>query len=166
MNRYLHTAIQALWQSSGLDWEFQRLRDAAGRVMPSLFDGAADPGCKHPYCVFMQQGGFTQSRDSGHNTSEKHEIRDVPLEFRVHANTRRGYERTAKQVAADLADLIMQTFGGHPTAAKSPAALALTHGHVLLVQYQTDYGMREGDEEYAWVVSYLLRVDMPLAISA
>ena len=165
MNRYLHTAIQALWQSSGLDWEFQRLRDAAGRVMPSLFDGAADPGCKHPYCVFMQQGGFTQSRDSGHNTSEKHEIRDVPLEFRVHANTRRGYERTAKQVAADLAELVMRQFGGHPTQA--PAAFpTLANGAVLLIQYQTDYCVREGDEEFLWVVSYIFRADMPLAIPA
>lgn len=165
MNRYLHTAIRTHWQASGLDWEFQRLRDEAGRVLPSLFDGEADPGCKHPYCVYMQSAGFAQSRDSGHSTNEKHEIRDVPVEFRIHANTRRGYDRTAKQVAADLGELVMQKFGGHPTAAP-PAFPSLANGAVLLVQYQSDFGTREGDEEYAWVVSYLFRVDMPLAISA
>jgi len=54
-------------------------------------------------------------------------------------------------------------FGGHPTVAAT-GAIILTNGKHLITQYQNDFGIRIDDNEYQWVVEYLFRIDVPVAV--
>jgi len=156
----LHKAVTALWAGSGLDDEFNQHWDAAKRaVYPVLHDGEATPHQPFPYCVFMQSAGSTEARMSC-TVGVNREVRDVPWTFRVHAKSIVGDPRNAKGVAADLAELVMRVFGGHPSVA--PSDLELENGNFLITQYLSDYGLRTGDDEHLWVVNYSFRVDVPV----
>lgn len=159
----LHKAIASLWSSSGLDATFKALWDSgvAESEWLSLNDQEAYPKQPFPYCVFEQSPGSTTDRMSG-GTDSLQEIRDIPWDFRVHARAIDGDSRTAKEIAADLNEEIMKVFGGHPT--ESPTDLILDNGNFLIAQYQNDYGVRTGDSEYMWIVSYVFRLDVPVAV--
>jgi len=159
----LHKAIQTLWNARGLDGEFNRYWSAANRtIYEVLNDGEAAPQQPFPYCVFVQEAGTTTVRMTGHSTNEKHEIHDIPWEFRIHARVIDGNSQTAKEIAAALAEVIIQEFGGHPTMRPQP--LTLDSGAHLITQYQNDFGIRTGDDEYQWTISYLFRLDVPVMV--
>ena len=160
----LHEAINSSWDAHGLDWEFKRLWAEADRSRyEALHDGDAGPETPYPYVVFEQLAGTTVTRMSGHSRNERHEIQDVPFQFRIHAKTRGNFgdDRTAKTIAAELAALIIMKYGGHPTVREK--GLTLTDGQVLIAQKQTDWGVKTGDDEYSWVISYIFRLDVPVA---
>lgn len=159
----LHKAINTTWEASTLNASFQDLWDSGeSSFNPALHDGEASPGQPFPYCVFEQSPGETQSRMTGHDSSEKHEIRDIPISFRIHARVLSDDNRSAKEIAADMAELVMQVFGGHPTV--SPDELTLENGSFLIAQYQTDYGVRSDDDVYTWIINYIFRLDVPMAV--
>ena len=158
----LHEAIQSLWTSSGLDAKFTAFWSAGNITeFPAvLHDAEAAPGNPFPYCVFNVLPATTTARMSGHDSLEKHEIRDTPIEFRIY--TKDGSVLTAKRIAADLAEELLQVFGGHPTVV--PTDMTMTNGFVLINQYQNDYGVRTGDTEHLWIVTYLARLDVPMMV--
>jgi len=159
----LHEAINAAWEASVLNATFRALWDAdvVPAEFPVLHDQEAGPGQPFPYCVFEQSGGITTDRMSG-GTDFIREIRDVPWVFRVHARAVDGDDRTAKGIAAALAEEVTKVFGGHPTVAET--ALTLDNGRHLLTQQQNDYGVKTGDDEYQWNVPYIFRLDVPVAV--
>jgi len=159
----LHRAIIALWDSSGLDTEFKSFWDASDRdIYPTIHDGEATPQQPFPYCVYPDSTSGTTIRMSGHSTGEKHEIRDVDFTFNVFAKKLVGNANTAKQIAADLAEKIMQKFGGHPTV--KAQSMSLDNGNVLLGQHQGDWGIRLGDDEHQWTINYNFRLDVPVMV--
>ena len=85
------------------------------------------------------------------------------MNFRIHAREIASDVRTAKGIASDLAEEIMKVFGGHPTVA--PIGLTLDNGHCLQSQYQNDYSVREGEDNFQWIVSYIFRVDVPVKVT-
>ncbi len=155
-------AVVQLWDASGLEWEFKKLWTLDERSLAdALQDQEGLPGQPWPYCVFEQEPSTTTDRMSGHDKNARHEIRDVPWQFRVHSKPISGAAKRSKAIARDLIDFIMQKFGGHPTVASKD--LALDNGSVLLMQYQNDYPVRTGDQEYQWILAYIIRVDVPVA---
>jgi len=53
----------------------------------------------------------------------------------------------------------MAKLGGHP--AYRPVGIPyMDYGQVLQFQYQNDYGIRTGDEEYRWTIEYLIKLDV------
>jgi len=159
----LHKSVADLWDSSGLDWEHKKFWTAAQRVeYPSLHDTEATPGQPFPYTVFNQQDVTTVSRMSGLTASTKRHIRDVPWQFRVFTRDSGIDTRSAKEVAADLADFIMQKYGEHPD--KKSKRLVLNNGRHLITQYISDQGVRVGDEEYLWNILVSFRIDFPVTV--
>lgn len=159
----LHQGVNSLWDTQGIDWTFKTLwaedlRDS----FASLNDQEAPPGQPFPHCIFEQSTGVTVSRMTGHDKDERHEIRDIPWSFRIQVRQIEGLNETSKKIAADLAESVMALYGGHPTIV--PKKIPLDGGDVLLTQYQTDFGVITGDEEYSWTVSYIIRVDYPVAL--
>ena len=156
-------AINTAWDASTLDATFKALWAAS--VTDSewvvLEDQEAMAEHPFPYVVFEQTEGTTTDRMSG-GASAIREIRDVPVSFRVHAREISGDSRTAKEIAAYLAEEIMKVFGGHPSTAVT-GTMTLTNGNHLITQYQTDYGVRTSDSEYQWTLNYLFRLDVPVA---
>lgn len=159
----LHKAVNVIWDTQGLDWVFKVNWDLSDRdEFSSLNDQEAPPGQPFPYCIFQQSTVSSIIRMSGHTTNEKHEVRDIPWSFRVHSRQIVGNDSTAKELAADLIEKISMRFGGHPEVA--PKQLTLDNGFVLLVQYQSDFGVETGDEEYSWILNYIIKTDTPVAI--
>lgn len=158
----LDRAINTVWDAN-LDWEFKKNWEAGNRDRyPVLHDQEATPAQPWPYCVVEVQKPTVAVRMTGHDKTEKHEIRDTPVEFRIHAREMLGSGKSAKAIAGELADLVLAYFGGHPTA--EPKAAALAYGDCLLTQYQSHFGTRTGDDEYQMTINYLFRLDMPVKV--
>ena len=156
-------AVNDLWDSSGLDTVFTALWEAGMTDhFEALNDGEAAPRQPFPYCVSEQGPTVVESRMSSVETNSKRHIHDVPWTFRIHAAVIDGDARDAKEIAGDMAEQLMQVFGGHPTV--SPTDLVLANGNFLISQYQTDYPVRESDDVFQWIVSYIFRLDVPVAV--
>ena len=155
-------AVSALWDSSGLNARFTAYWTATQEAQfDVLNDMEASPQNAFPYCVFELEGTETVARMSGVG-DVKREIRDAPLTFRIHAKQVSGDARTAKNIVAALAEEVIKVFGGHTSV--GPSEMALDNGNFLISQYQTDYGVRTEDDVWSWVISYTLRLDVPLAV--
>lgn len=156
----LDKAINAVWDAQSLDTLFT-VYWSSGQIddFIVLHDQEAQARTPLPYCVYVIGTGSTTTRMTGHDKNERHEIRDIPVSFRVHAKQSGG--NTAKSIAADLIEEIMKVFGGHPSS--TPESLTLDNGIVLISQYQSDFGINTGDEEHQWSLNYLFRVDVPVA---
>lgn len=156
----IHKAVVSIWYDHGLDWEFKKNWSESQRdEFLSLEEVEAGENQPWPYCVYEPMPGTTTARMSG-GKNKLREIRDIEWEFRVHAKTLDNSSKAAKDIAEELVDKILQHYGGHPTVA--PKELSLDNGNFLLVQYQNDYSVRQGSEEYMWIIRYLLRTDVPV----
>lgn len=151
--------VASIWDTN-LDWEFKKNWSVENRERyVVLHDQEAVPNQPFPYCVIEVGKTSVQTRMVGHSRNEKHQIVDVPVEFRVHTRGLSGSGKTAKATAGELADLVMAYYGGHPTA--EPKTATLPVGSLLQVQYQSHYGTRTGDEEYQITINYLVKLDLP-----
>ncbi|MCK9570111.1 hypothetical protein M0R72_14300 [Candidatus Pacearchaeota archaeon] len=160
----LITAINAVWDASTLNASFQALWAAGvvGSDFPVLHDQEASPDQPYPYVVMEISTGSTTDRMSG-GASSIREIRDVPCKFNIYAQDIAGDVRSSKQIAADLAEEVMKVFGGHPT--QSPTgSMELTNSNHLITSYQDDYGILIDTDKYQWIVSYVFKVDVPVAV--
>ena len=157
----LHEALIALWDSGGLDAKFTAFWTATEIASFDVInDRDAAPGSAFPYCIFNIPAATTAARMSGHDSVEKHEIRNTPIEFRIHAKDSGGL--SAKRVASNMAEEVIKVFGGHPTVV--PGVMTLTNGAVLINQYQNDFGMRTEDSNHLWAINYLAQLDVPLMV--
>jgi len=152
----IQKAIVTRWNASGLNDEFTGLGGSA----PVLLEQEQEPGTTYPYCVMELPTTSVAARMSA--TTGKRQIRDIGQTFHVFAGVVDGDSRSAKQIAAYLAEELMKVYGGHPTNASD--GLTLDNGNVLIVQYVTDYGTRIGDDEYQWTVEYNIRIDVPVMV--
>lgn len=159
----LHAAIKATWDTANLDNSFTALWDSGidASEFTALNDTEGAPQQPWPYCVFQIAAGGVDTRMSGHDATERHEIRSLPGTFTVYAHSIDADSRTPKEIAAAMAEAIMKIFGGHPTQA--PSALTVANGGALPTQYETDFGVRVDDDNYQWTINYLFRIDAVLA---
>lgn len=157
----LYKAIVAAWVASGLNATFKAMWDnPADTSFPVLNDQEATPRQPYPYCVMDQPSGRVTSRMSG-GVGLQRNIRDVTMRFNIH--TLASGVMSAKEAAAYLAEEVMKVFGGHPTTPHTQT-LTLDNGSWLITQYQNDFGVRTGDAEHQWVIEYIFRLDVPVAV--
>ena len=155
--------IVAAWDASGIHAAFLARRPSGAAEAATLFDTKTLPQGPFPYCTYTQPSPpLVQSRSSGKRgdgNAKGRQIREVPIQFEVWA-TKFG-STTGKVVAADLADLVMQQFGGSETAAV--VELSMDGGKFLNCQYQTDFSIRQDDNIWSHVIRYNLWVDHAVA---
>ena len=157
----VHKAVATLWESSGLNTLFQSYWAAADRSLyVSLNEGEAAPKTPWPFCVYEASANVVKTRMSGDGDHSKQHVNDQPWRFWVHAA--QTTLKSAKEMAADMAEEIMKVFGGHPI--QQPSGLTLDNGQVLIVQYQSDYAERESDMVHKWTIEYNIRTDVPVAV--
>ena len=156
----LRKAINTVWDASTLDSLFTAYWESGVGSFIVLHDQEAAAGQPFPYCVFSVSAGTTLNRMSGCDGNTVLEVRDLFVRFTVHAKRTTTSSDSEDVIAANLAEEIMKVYGGHPDT--PPQALALDSGKHLITTYQNDFGIREGDDEYAWTVSYLFKVDVPV----
>jgi hypothetical protein len=157
-------AINKTWDGCELSAPFQALWPSAidPASFPALHDEEATPDQPFPYCVMQVEKPRVVHRMSGKGVGFKWHVRDVPVTFNIHAQRIEGDVRSSKQIAAYLTEQVMRVFGGHPTAHAKP--MELTNGGHLLTQYVSDWSARTDLYKYQWVLNYLMRVDVPVAV--
>ena len=168
------TAMSTLWTASGLDGKFNALWDgeaASRRValadlkseFPTLHDGEATPKQPFPYCVMGVVKPRVLARMTGGEGS-KRQINEFLVTLTVQASRRTGDARSAKQIAAYLAEEIMKVLGGHPTVV--PTDLTLENGGHLLAQLTGEWPERTEQYNYRWILNYRFLLDVPAAVAA
>jgi hypothetical protein len=156
-------ALNAAWDASGLDAIFKALwPDPTSTEYEVLHDEEASPGQAYPYCVCGQLPGKTSARMCG-GVGKLCEVHGYTLMFTIHAKEIAGDDRSVKEIAAYLAGKVMEVFGGHPTVSPTET-ISIDNGYVLPTSYQTDYAVRVDDAEYSWIVTYLMRTDVPIML--
>lgn len=158
----LHQAIVTVWANAGIDSLFKTFWTADDQTrFLTLNDGMAAPGTPMPYCVFTQQAASTIERMSGLVTtkSSKNMLRGISVSFEIFAAKKKNDSRSAKQLAAELAEAVMWKFGGHPT--KPPAVMGLTTASLVNWRYANDYGLYVGEQEHRWLIDYECTIDVP-----
>jgi hypothetical protein len=158
----LHKAIRKSWSDASLDDVFTTYWAAGETDLHTPYnDGMASPDCPLPYCI-VNVGATDivgRSSGSGTETGNRHQ-RDYPVEFKIYAGA--TADKSSKQIASELADEIIQVFGGHPSV--SPVTVSLENGASLdSAQHISDFGLRVGDEEYLWTVNYNFRTEVLVA---
>ncbi len=157
-------AINTAWDASILDASFKaNWDDPTETEFYVLNDQEAPAEQPWPYVVMDQPSQNTVERQSGGGGVIKREIRDVIVQFNIHVEIDAGDTESAKETASDLAEEIMKVFGGHPTTSPT-GTITLDNGNHLITQYQTDFGVMTGDDEYQWAIQYLFRIDIPVAV--
>lgn len=157
----LHRAIVAVWNDN-LDEVFKTYwAEADKSVYLTLNEGEASPGTPAPYCIFEQTSSTFVNRMSGTESAaeSKRMLGEYLITFRIHTTALTTTEQTAKEIAADLLDALMQSYGGHPTA--TPKRELMCEYNVLNMQYRNDYSMRTGDNEHLWTIEYAATLDVP-----
>jgi len=157
----VHKAVTAVWNASTLDALFQALWASGVGEYTVLNDQEAAPNQPFPYCVYELTLSSTTDRMSGDGSTIR-EVRNIAWNFHVHARQVDGDARTAKEIAAYLAEEIMKVFGGHPTVAATD--LSLDSGGFLISEYQSDFGIRTGDQTHRWDIQYIFKIDVPIAV--
>ena len=150
-------ATVTAWNASGLN----ELFIALGTTAPVLFDQEAPPKKSYPYCILDQPSIDVESRMTA--SSGKYHIKSMSQNFRLFVGEVSGDTRTAKELAAYLAEEIMKVFGGHPTVSPT-ATISLDNGNHLITQYVNDFALRIGDGEYEWDLTYTFLLDVPVMV--
>lgn len=158
----LHSALKTAWIAHGVDHEFNKFWAEANRSgFPTLHESEAGPSQPFPYCVFDPGPVVVMARMSSTDKLLNRELRDAPFDFTVYA--KKVGSRSAKDVAQELVEIILQKFGGHPSVL--PMELVMSNGAVYHIQYQGDQPNREGDDEYSWRISYMVKFDVPVKVA-
>lgn len=143
-------AIVSHWDASGLDAQFRRFWSGRGVTeYPVLHDREARPQPPGPYCVFEIDQATIDHHSTGppgDNPHLEHQVLRVPLQFTIHAI---GDAATSgKKVAVTLASRVADAY--------DDARLDLSEDSQVALIKEPDFGAREGDEHWMWVVPYTL----------
>lgn len=158
----LHRAIHSAWTTGGLDVIFKALWASSTSEFFVLNEQEAPGEQPFPYCVVDRNNSNTLVRMSGCG-DKLQEVRDVEVVFNIHATEITGDIRSAKAIAAYLAEEVMKVFGGHPTT-NPTGTVTLTNGHHLITTYQNDYNIVTEEGMCQWALVYNFRIDVPVAV--
>ena len=143
-------AVRRLWRTSDLDDSFRAEWDGSTDKYPVLHYGDARPSAAGPYCVFETGDPIVLTHQTGHTNDEEIQTLQVPLQFRIHAKS--DATEDGKDKCIRLAMAIRAVFN-------SPARLDIKPDSHIDTTVEADFHIREGDDEWMWVVPYTLLID-------
>lgn len=158
-----HTALKSAWDRTILNAKFRDFWESGALDNYTVLSELSAPS-RQPfaYCVFTTSVPNVAMHMSA-GVDEQRRIQQVSLTFNIWAEPKTGETRSAKQIAALLAEEIMKVFGGHPTTRPS-AVWSLANGNVVQVQFAGDYSVQSTDARYQWVVNYIVLLDTPVMV--
>lgn len=165
VSRYLTQALIDCWNQASVDSRFTDFWPSAknSALYSVLSDTEASPGQPFPYVVFEQGTTLVETRTSSNTTSKFNRIQRTSVTFTVHTNASTSLGgKSAKERAADLAEVVMYVYGDTPTV--DQRILDFEVGAHILTQYQNDFPVRTGDEEFSWVVNYDFVYNIPVVL--
>ena len=117
----------------------------------ALNDELARARTPFPYVIYESSEPIIKGHSSGSRAWLEQQYQDVPIQFRVHAKPANGL--SGRKIAIELAKEIMGAFD------PGTDRLDLAPDVHLTTVAQGDFHVREGDDEWLWVVQYLIRLD-------
>lgn len=154
----LHEAIVNRWDAYSLDDEFKAYwPDDTETNYIVLSENEAQENPPGPYCTYEITPQGEASRMSGVTLMSENETQDHRVEFRIHA--KQTATQSAKQVAKALAAKVAAAFDDMAALDISPDS------HVVTIR-ELDFGVREGEREYRWVLPYRITIDAQYDTSA
>jgi hypothetical protein len=161
----LFTAIADVWRDNSLDTAFKAYWPNADRTKYlAINDTEAEGGQPYPYCIFSMMAGKEKEKMTGTTADTNRVLRDVPCNFKVFAKDPTTGSLSAKQIAAAMAAEIIRIYGGHPDAVGKLEGRALSYGHILSCNFQSEFAEKIDVEVWAWSVNYILRLDIPFKV--
>ena len=140
------------WAAKNLDATFRSYWAAGNDGFTPLNDTEARPNTPHPYCVYSAGTGRVVARSSGLVRDSKKREEAIPVSFTIHAKPVGAL--SAKSVAKELAKRIKSAFDPQNRLDFTPDC------HITTLIQTPDFGVREGDNEWMWVVSYDFHIDI------
>jgi hypothetical protein len=145
--------VAARWEETNLDAAFRSYwpqDDKRDRYEP-LNDDEARPDCPHPYCVYEREPPIDKGHSTGGTPATEYRYLDVPILFRIHAKA--SGSDSAESVAETVAMLVKRAFDpGTPLLGIAPDR------HLGTIA-EEDWTLREGDQEWMYVVRYLIKTE-------
>lgn len=145
-------AIAKHWENNNLDKTFRDTwPDPTVTRYEPLHDGEARPTPPGPYCVYEKfdpviLGHMTGARDE----QTEMQFQDVTVQFTIHAKS--SATESGKKIVRRLAEEVDKAFGPEN-------ALPIRDDCHIVTVRGPDFHIREGDEEWAWVLQYTLTID-------
>ena len=147
----LHEAIVNRWDDDNVDADFKVYwPDDTEIRYPVLNDEMAPANPPGPYCVYEVQPQNNITHMTGKTKTTELQFQPHLVQFRIHAQETSLLD--AKTIAVALAKVVAASFDNMTALDISPDA------HVTTIR-QPDFGVREGEQEYAWVLQYLITID-------
>lgn len=159
-NWTIHEGIAAHWNLHNLDENFKQFwPDPTETRFIVLDDGEAQENPPGPYCVYEVTPQGEPIRMTGSTVRTERELITNLVEFRIHAKSKPNSVQSAKEIVRDLAKEVVRAFDDMTALCVSPDF------HVLTIR-EVDFGVREGEREYRWVVPYTITIDAEYDTSA
>lgn len=159
------TALETAWNTSGLNAKFQVLWDSSYTASDFTVyqQQEASPGQPFPYCI-AEVGTVRATGRMSRSAASKWELKDVSVVFNIHTEKNASDIRSAKQLAAYLAEEVLKVFGGHPTVSPSTSELSLSNGGHIITQLAGESSERTDLNRHVWKLEYLFRLDVPVMV--
>jgi hypothetical protein len=141
--------------TSGLDGKFRDYWPETATEFLTLNNEEASPGTPFPYCIFSIEPTSIRTRMSGLTPTSKREHREIACRFLIHAQ--QTASRSAKEMAALMADEVASIFGGHATIAPTEIP------NVFQTTLTSNQGIRTETTNYSWVLNYTFETDNVVA---
>ena len=151
----LDEAVKKQWDDSGVETkirEYWPVADKTATYYPVLHDGEARPVPPGPYVVYEKMTPVVIGHMSGMDgVQSENQLQSVLLQFTVHAKSNSSI--SGKYVARKIAGLVADAFD--PDTSPWP----IEDDTMVSVLRGPDFHVREGDEEWAWVLQYEVMID-------
>ena len=143
----LDQAVRNEWPiASRLSTKYQTLHDTLARPIP--------PG---PYVVFEKMTPFIRGHMSGSSDSQReNQFQQVLIQFSIHAQSityTSGILESGKSRVIRLAKLVAKEFDPETNP------WTMYDDSMILVTREPDFHIREGEDEWVWVLQYSVLID-------
>ena len=140
------------WELENLDAEFRAYwSDPSAMQYSPLNDGEARPTPPGPYCVYEKQIPIVEGHDSGRSSATTNQSQRVTVQFTIHAKSTAAL--SGKAIAKALAEKVCAAFD------PDRGPLDIAPDSLVETIRGADWHIREGDQEWAWVVTYDYVID-------
>lgn len=143
-------AVFARFQDAALEDAFRSAwpeDDRDSEECAAWNDSEARPATPRPYLIFEKVGGLLAHRSSGKTGTTLQEVENVPIQFTIHAES--------KPQAVEFCKLVADAFDNWPLDMQNDSHVQTQRGR--------DFGVRQADDHWIWVLPYTIQIDATYA---
>jgi len=157
----LDEAVAHRWWTSDLDTTFRNDWPVADRLNGQytvLNDQVARPVPPGPYCVYERSIPIVVGHmSSATAVGRENQLQDITIQFRIHAKSKAATAtdpaESGKSVCIRLAKKVAEVYD------PDTQPWTIYDDSILQVWREPDFHVREGEDEWVWVMQYRVELD-------